>query len=108
MRKSTTILGALALMLAAALGYLTASGKVSLRQQQKEKPAPTDRSDLPIPDPMFGGTSGKTLADSRPDFPRPVAAPKGAPNVLLILVDDAGFGNPSTFGGPCQTPNLTK
>ena len=34
--------------------------------------------------------------------------PEGAPNVLLILVDDAGFGNPSTFGGPCQTPTLTR
>ena len=34
--------------------------------------------------------------------------PADAPNVLLVLVDDAGFGNPSTFGGPCQTPTLTK
>ncbi len=34
--------------------------------------------------------------------------PKDAPNVLLVLVDDAGFGNPSTFGGPCQTPALTR
>jgi arylsulfatase A-like enzyme len=37
-----------------------------------------------------------------------VKAPAGAPNVLLVLVDDAGFGNPSTFGGPCQTPTLTR
>ena len=41
-------------------------------------------------------------------FPQPVDAPKGAPNVLLVLVDDAGFGNPSTFGGPCQTPALSR
>ncbi len=34
--------------------------------------------------------------------------PAGAPNVLLVLIDDAGFGNPSTFGGPIQTPNLTR
>src|SRR5208337_3722757 len=41
-------------------------------------------------------------------LPRPVEAPKGAPNVLLVLVDDAGFGNSSTFGGPCQTPTLSR
>ena len=34
--------------------------------------------------------------------------PDGAPNVLLVLIDDAGFGNPSTFGGPIQTPNYTR
>ncbi len=34
--------------------------------------------------------------------------PKGAPNVLIILIDDAGFGSSSAFGGPCQTPNAEK
>ena len=34
--------------------------------------------------------------------------PKGAPNVLIILIDDAGFGSASAFGGPCQTPNVEK
>src|SRR5262245_40046702 len=66
------------------------------------------RSALPIPDAPFGGLSNRTLTGSKPDFPQPVAAPKDAPNVLLVLVDDAGFGNPSTFGGPCQTPTLTR
>lgn len=64
--------------------------------------------DVPRPDPPFQGESGRTLDRSKPSFPTPNAAPKGAPNVLLVLVDDAGFGNPSTFGGPCQTPSLTK
>ena len=32
----------------------------------------------------------------------------GAPNVLVVLIDDAGFGNPSTFGGPIETPNYTR
>lgn len=66
------------------------------------------RTVLPQPAPPFKGVANKTLEGSKPDFPKPVAAPKDAPNVLLILVDDAGFGNASTFGGPCQTPNLTK
>ena len=37
-----------------------------------------------------------------------VEPPQGAPNVLLVLIDDAGFGNPSTFGGPIETPNFTR
>jgi arylsulfatase len=65
-------------------------------------------SSLPRPDPLFGGVANRTLAGSKPDYPQPVAAPKNAPNILLVLVDDAGFGNPSTFGGPCQTPTLTR
>jgi arylsulfatase len=64
--------------------------------------------DLPQPDPPFRGVTERTLRGSKPEFPQPVKAPAGAPNILLILVDDAGFGNPSTFGGPCQTPTLTK
>jgi arylsulfatase A-like enzyme len=64
--------------------------------------------DLPHADPPFKGVANRTLAGSKPDFPKPVTPPKDAPNVLLVLVDDAGFGNPSTFGGPCQTPTLTR
>ena len=69
-----------------------------------------DRSNLPIRRPSFSGVAGKTLAESQPDWnlighPTP---PEGSPNVLLVLIDDAGFGNPSTFGGPIQTPNYTR
>ena len=58
-----------------------------------------NRSHLPIRRPAFSGTVRKTLAGSPPDWalvshPRP---PEGTPNVLLVLIDDAGFGNPSTF-----------
>jgi len=69
-----------------------------------------DRSHLPIPDPSFTGRRGRTLAGSTPDWGLvgDVQAPEGAPNVLLVLIDDAGFGQPSTFGGPIQTPNLTR
>jgi arylsulfatase A-like enzyme len=69
-----------------------------------------DRSTLPIPDPPFTGTSGLTLAESTADwgiteFVRP---PEGAPNIMLVVIDDVGFGNPSTFGGPIQTPTLDR
>ena len=69
-----------------------------------------DRSSLPIRRAPFDGTVNRTLEGSEPDWdlighPEP---PAGAPNVLLVLIDDAGFGNPSTFGGPIQTPNYTR
>jgi arylsulfatase len=65
---------------------------------------------LPIRRAPFAGVANRTLGGSRPDWdligrPDP---PAGAPNVLLVLIDDAGFGNPSTFGGPIQTPNYTR
>jgi arylsulfatase len=98
---------------AAWIGFAAASGKLNPLKTTDAASAggaaaSPDRGALPVPDPRFGGTAKRTLAGSKPDFPRAVSAPRDAPNVLLILVDDAGFGNPSTFGGPCQTPNLTK
>ena len=69
-----------------------------------------DRTVLPISDRTFGGTIGHTIDESVADWtiiPGP-QAPDEAPNVLVILIDDAGFGNPDTFGGPISTPNLTR
>ncbi len=69
-----------------------------------------DRSVLPIPDRTFGGVAGRTLKDSVPDWlmiPGP-KAPENAPNVLLVVIDDAGYGAPDTFGGPVRTPNFTR
>jgi hypothetical protein len=63
---------------------------------------------LPQPDPAFKGKVGETYKDSTPSYPQPVKAPKGSPNVLLILLDDVGFGMSGTFGGPVPTPNLDK
>jgi len=67
-----------------------------------------DRSVLPMPDPAFKGKIGLTPADSVKDFPKPVTAPEGAPNVLIILTDDVGFGASSTFGGPIPTPTMDR
>jgi len=63
---------------------------------------------LPRPEPPFQGKIEHTLKGSIPDFPKGVEAPAGAPNVLLILTDDVGFGASSTFGGPIQTPNFQR
>jgi len=69
-----------------------------------------DRSKLPIRRPPFQGVVNRTLDGSQPDwdFVAPIPAPEDAPNVLLILTDDAGFGNPATFGGPISTPALDR
>ena len=69
-----------------------------------------DRTVLPIPDRNFGGTMAKTMEKSVGDWtivPGP-KAPDDAPNVLICLIDDAGFGAPDTFGGAIRTPNLTR
>ncbi len=54
----------------------------------------------------FKGTVGKTLKDSKEWWPEKPRAPKGAPNVLIYLIDDAGYGTSSAFGGLMQTPTL--
>jgi hypothetical protein len=72
--------------------------------------APIDRSRLPIADPQFTGVANRTLEGSRPDWSLigHVAPPEGAPNILLVLIDDAGFGQPSAFGGPIAAPAMTR
>ncbi|MCZ7537736.1 MAG: arylsulfatase, partial [Acidimicrobiia bacterium] len=69
-----------------------------------------DRTTLPIRRPSFGGVVNRTLEGSQPDWGQisSIEAPEGAPNVLLVLIDDAGFGNPSAFGGPIDTPALER
>jgi len=67
-----------------------------------------DRTTLPIPLEPFKGKIGKNYQDSQSAWQSPVAPPKGAPNVVVILLDDVGFGQPSTFGGLIPTPNLDK
>jgi len=67
-----------------------------------------DRTVLPRPAQPFQGIAKRTLEGSEAAFTTPVKAPPDAPNILLVLIDDAGFGNPSTFGGPVATPTFDK
>lgn len=66
----------------------------------------TDRTVLPLPEPPFEGVIGKTYKESTEAWPKLPAAPAGAPNVVVILLDDVGFGQVSTFGGPVPMPAL--
>ena len=67
-----------------------------------------DGRELPAPPPEFGGVIKPNAADSKPWWPPRIVPPKDAPNVLLIITDDSGFGVPSTFGGVIPTPALDR
>ena len=69
-----------------------------------QKPDVTGREILPIPDIP---SKGKMALDARnAEFPaiQPLRPPDGAPNVVIVLIDDMGFGAPSANGGPCYMP----
>jgi len=63
---------------------------------------------LPQEQPEFKGVIGTTYKDSTPDKIAVINPPKGAPNVLVILIDDSGYGQWGTFGGQTPTPNLDR
>lgn len=63
---------------------------------------------LPNPPPAFGGEIGLDAKDSKTFWPPQIVPPKGAPNILLIMTDDAGYGVAGTFGGVIPTPALDR
>ena len=68
------------------------------------------RDVLPIPDRPYAGLVTYDAKDPATSFPpiEPLRPPSGAPNVLVVLIDDVGFGASSAFGGPCQTPTAER
>jgi len=101
-------------MLLALFAIGTASSPVAHAQQvygELGSPSATTTisgKQLPAPDPKFGGVIKEKASESEPWWPPRVVPPKGAPNVLLIMTDDEGFGAPSTFGGVIETPALDR
>jgi arylsulfatase len=77
---------------------------------QSSAPSLQQRAHLPIPNTVRPSQVTYDAKDPETKYP-PIAQlrpPPGAPNVLVVLIDDAGFGSASAFGGPCQTPTLEK
>jgi len=74
------------------------------------EPSMVDRDVLPIPDREYDGPVYEDAKDPAATFPaiEPLRPPAGAPNVLIVLIDDAGFGCSSAFGGPCHTPTAER
>ena len=68
------------------------------------------RTMLPIPDRPAPGLTTYDAKDPDTAFPpiEPLLPPEGAPNVLIVLLDDVGFGASSAFGGPCRTPTAER
>ncbi|VBA57542.1 arylsulfatase [Mycobacterium attenuatum] len=63
-----------------------------------------DRTRLPLPDTPTGGKAGRTVSESTMPTITPIRPPQNAPNVVIVLLDDVGFGATATFGGPVPTP----
>jgi arylsulfatase len=101
------------LFLSTAKGALaTALGALEFRMAaHAQSPTATqfpDSTVLPTPTPPFEGFIEPNLVDSKPGWPPTIMPPEGAPNVLLVLIDDAGFGSNSAFGGVVPTPTVDK
>jgi arylsulfatase A-like enzyme len=106
MRNSSSFLLIAPVVLAVAISL---SPVQSIVESQAAEPL-TQRQVLPPPAPEFKGKIGSTYKDSIPDFGPavPPKAPDGAPNVLVIVLDDVGFGQLGSYGGPIKTPNLDR
>lgn len=90
---------------------LVAVFTIALSLLQGTAVPPGMAQDLPLPDPDFHGTITDTYVNSEADdnlLHPPIEAPEGAPNVVLVMLDDLGFGASETFGGPVHIPNPAK
>ncbi len=108
MKTRKTITGAAIVTLSLTLGLIQSVRLALPASADEAKPPVLDRTNLPIKEPQLKPC---TIVDARfakmpPRFQ--VKAPDGAPNVLLVLIDDMGFGQSSAFGGPVQMPTLEK
>src|SRR6516225_4566704 len=82
---------------------------VSIGIAHAQTASPGTQTVLPRPDFHFPGNVGRTYLDSDPPtFPQIIRPPKGAPNILLILLDDVGFGQFSLTGGGVPSPAMEK
>ena len=92
--------------------FATASAMAQQATPESCSPAATESlpagSPLPAPEQPFHGVIKRDARDSKPCWDPRIVPPKGAPNVLLIMTDDAGFGVSSTFGGVIPTPALDR
>jgi arylsulfatase A-like enzyme len=101
---------AVTVMAATALALIFATSLLPAAYAAAEGAAPdgVDRSVLPIPEPSLAPVTELDVRKAKAPPRFEVKAPKGAPNVVLVLIDDMGFGQPSTFGGGIAMPTLDR
>jgi len=114
-RKRAKWNGKITATLAAVVALLSLAGAPSAAAQQVTgtpgSPSTTttiDGKQIPPPPPKFGGVIKQSATESKPWWPPRIVPPKGAPNVLLIMTDDQGYGVSGTFGGVIPTPALER
>src|SRR5512143_3712295 len=108
MKRNTVLRTAFSLALVSMLTPLTATNALAQEAAPSHVIPPPDRTVLPIHEPQYPHS---TVFDVRNATPPPrfeVKAPAGAPNVLIILIDDMGFGQSSAFGGPLTMPTVER
>jgi arylsulfatase A-like enzyme len=120
MTRRSTRLSIVAIMIGAAAGYcvitgvfapstlLVAEQKITRIEPAKDGPYTMDRTILPIPEPNYPHSTVLDARNAKPPARFDVKAPKGAPNVLIVLIDDMGFGMSEVFGGPIRMPTVKK
>jgi len=101
------IFGAVALLTAAISGLGLAQQVTGVLGSPSATTTVSNKQ-LPAPDPKFGGVIKNDALSSKAWWAPRIVPPKNAPNVLLIITDDAGFGVPSTFGGVIPTPTMDR
>jgi arylsulfatase len=103
------LLQAVAVSLILLLAVVTASAQQTTGVPGSPSATTTiDGKYIPNPAPPFAGKINLSAVDSKPAWPPTIVPPKGAPNVLLIMTDDQGYGITSTFGGVIPTPNMDR
>ncbi len=109
MRRQTSF-ALVGLFLAVACVLLNSHYTSQRKTAAQEQPAPyvLDRTTLPIPEPKVPTITTLDVRDAKAPAPFQVTAPAKAPNVLIILIDDMGFGQSSAFGGPIHMPTLER
>jgi len=113
MKRNPIEVGVVAAVAASLVAASLAVAPVAAQQVTGELGSPSatitiDGTQLPAPPPKFGGVIKETLEGSKTWWPPRVVPPKGAPNILLIMTDDQGYGVPGTFGGVIPTPALER
>jgi len=110
MRTRTPLTSAPAFAAGALLALVAATcGDSALRAEQEPAAKISDGSVLPFPQTPSASVAGETIQDSKMTWRKePRRLKDGAPNILIVLIDDVGFGVPDTFGGEVHTPTLTK
>ena len=113
MKRSSRASGIVAAVAACVLGGTLAIAPAAAQVVTGELGQPSatttiQGNQIPAPEPKFGGVIKENATDSKTWWPPRIVPPKGAPNVLLIMTDDQGYGVSGTFGGVIPTPALDR